>query len=217
MLSRLRRHLITGLIVVAPIGMTALVLVWLFEHLDAILGRWLPPPIRFPGVGLLALLLLLVFTGWMLRWAVGRRAVSWWNRILLRVPFTRRIYNASSQIVQTLLDRDERIFQSVALIEYPSPGSYAVVLVTAAAPDTIGSVLPGEKLVSVFLPTTPNPTTGYLLVVPADRVRILDMTVEDAMKFIISGGVVSPARDRPRLGGLDVERLIREAGRKGPR
>jgi len=216
MLSRLRRYLLTGLIVVAPVGMTVYVLVWLFEHLDAILGQWLPPEVRFPGVGLLALVLILLFTGWMLRWAIGRRALSWWNRVLLRLPLTRRIYNASSQIVQTLLDRDDRIFRSVALIEYPSPGSYAVVLVTAAAPATIAEARPDEELVSVFLPTTPNPTTGYLLVVPADRIRVLDMSVEDAMKFIISAGVVSPEADRPALGGLDVDRLLREARRRRP-
>jgi uncharacterized membrane protein len=216
MLSRLRRYLVTGLIVVAPIGMTVFVLVWLFEHLDAILGQWLPVPVRFPGVGLLALLLILLFVGWMLRWAVGRRLVNWWNGILSRLPLTRRVYNASSQIVQSLLDRDENIFQSVALIEYPSPGSYAVVLVTAPAPSSMGSLHPGEDLVSVFLPTTPNPTTGYLLLVPAERLKIVDMTVEDAMKFIISAGVVAPEPDQPRMRGLDVARLIREARKRSP-
>lgn len=216
MLSRLRRYLVTGLIVVAPIGMTVWVLVWLFEHLDSILGQWLPVPIRFPGVGLLALLLILLFVGWMLRWAVGRRLVSWWNRILSRLPLTRRVYNASSQIVQSLLDRNDRLFQSVALIEYPSPGSYAVVFVTAPAPGSIGTLHPGQELVSVFLPTTPNPTTGYLLLVPAERLKIVDMTVEDAMKFIISAGVVTPEPERPRMSGLDVERLIRDAGKHGP-
>lgn len=215
MLSRLRRYLVTGLIVVAPIGVTAYVLVWLFEHLDAILGQWLPLQVRFPGVGLLALLLILLFVGWMLRWAVGRRLVAWWNRVLSRLPLTRRVYNASSQIVQTFLDRNDRVFQSVALIEYPSPGSYAVVFVTARAPSSVASQRPGEDLVSVFLPTTPNPTTGYLLLIPAERLRIVDMTVEDAMKFIISAGVVTPEPDRPRTRGLDLERLIREAGTHG--
>ncbi len=215
MLSRLRRDLITGLIVVAPIGMTIFILVWLFEHLDAILGQWLPPPVRFPGVGLLALLFILLFVGWMLRWAVGRRLVRGWNRVLSRLPLTRRIYNASSQIVQSMLDRDEKLFQSVALIEYPSPGSWAVVFVTAPAPSSLSEPHPGRSLVSVFLPTTPNPTTGYLLLVPAERLRIVDMSVEDAMKFIISAGVVTPEPDRPRVRGLDLERLIREAGTRG--
>jgi uncharacterized membrane protein len=215
MLSRLRRYLVTGLIVVAPIGMTVWVLVWLFEHLDAILGQWLPAPVRFPGVGLLALLVILLFVGWMLRWAVGRRLVSGWNRILSRLPLTRRVYNASSQIVQSLLDRDENIFQSVALIEYPSAGSYAVVFVTASAPASVAALQPGEDLVSVFLPTTPNPTTGYLLLVPARRLKVVDMTIEDAMKFIISAGVVTPEPDRPRARGLDLDRLGRGGGRRG--
>jgi uncharacterized membrane protein len=215
MLSRLRRDLITDLIVVAPIGMTIFVLVWLFDHLDAILGQWLPPVVRFPGVGLLALLMILLFVGWMLRWALGRRLVSGWNRMLSRLPLTRRIYNASSQIVQSMLDRDEKLFQSVALIEYPQPGTHAMVFVTAPAPRALGSLHPGEELVSVFLPTTPNPTTGYLLLVPAERLKIVDMTVEDAMKFIVSAGVVTPEPERPRVSGLDLERLIREAGTRG--
>lgn len=208
-LSRLRRYLVTGLIVVAPVGVTAFVLVWLFQWLDSILGRHLPAlgVERFPGLGLLALVVLLVFVGWMLRWAVGRKLVGWGNRLLSSLPLTRRIYNATSQIAQTVLARQEALFQSCALIEYPAPGSYTLAFVTARAPEEVEDTL-GSDGVSVFLPTVPNPTTGYLLLLPAHRVRILDMSVEDGMKMVLSAGVVTPGDEDSQLAGLDLERLV---------
>lgn len=208
-LSRLRRYLITGLIVVAPVGVTAFVLVWLFQQLDSILGRYLRAlgGYQFPGLGILVLFVLLVFVGWMLRWAMGRKLVGWWNRILSTLPLTRRIYNATSQIAQTVLARQERLFQSCALIEYPDQGSYTLAFVTARAPDEVRETL-GEDAVTVFLPTTPNPTTGYLILLPAERVRVLDMSVEDGIKMVLSAGTVTPGGDDERpLRGLDLDRL----------
>lgn len=209
LLVRLRRYLITGLIVVAPIGVTVFILVWLFQRLDSILGGYLPAvggP-RVPGLGLLALLLLLLFVGWMLRWAVGRKLVGWWNGVLSRLPLTRTVYNASSQIVQTVLNRKEHLFQSVVLIEYPSPGSYSLAFVTARAPDEVERRI-GTEGVTVFLPTSPNPASGYLLVLPTDRVQVLDMTVEEGMKMVVSAGVVAPGQTGVTLQGLDLERLL---------
>lgn len=206
---RLRGYLITGLIVIAPIFVTVVVLLWLFNTLDAILGRHLPPVLGrdLPGLGLVALVGLLLLVGWISQRALGRRFVSWGNRILSRFPLTRRIYNASSQIVQSVLDRDEKLFQGCALIEYPMPGSYAIVFVTAAAPDEVTEAV-GEDCISVFLPTVPNPTTGWLLVLPASRVRRLKMTVEEGFKLVLSAGVAVPGQERPG-GGIDVERLLR--------
>ena len=216
-LSRLRRYLLTGLIVVAPVGVTAWVLVWLFQRLDSILGQYLRElgGYQFPGVGLLVLVLILLFVGWMLRWAVGRKLVGWGNSLLSRLPLTRRIYNATSQIAQTVLDRQERFFQSCALIEYPHPGSYTLAFVTARAPTEVEDRIEGEA-VSVFLPTAPNPVSGYVLMIPADRVRLLEMSVEDGMKLILSAGAVRPGDDdRPALAGLDLDRLTRLAGPPG--
>lgn len=210
LLTRVRRYLITGLIVVAPVGVTAWILVWLFQRLDSILGRYLPAlgvP-RFPGLGLLVLFLILVFVGWMLRWAMGRKLVGWWNGVLSRLPVVRRIYNASSQIAQTVLARQEKLFQSCALIEYPSPGSHTLAFVTARAPDEVEGEF-GGRGVTVFLPTVPNPTTGYLLFLPAERVQVLEMTVEEGMKMILSAGTVTPGREGAPLAGLDLERLAR--------
>lgn len=206
--GKLRRYLITGLIVVAPVGITAWVLVWLFGSLDSILGRWLPgiEGYRLPGLGLVALLVLLLFVGWMFQWAMGRKLVGWWNSLLSRLPLTRTLYNASSQIVQSVLDRKKRIFEKCVLIEYPCPGSYTLAFVTSRAASETEEAIGGES-VNVFLPTSPNPTTGYLLVLPVERVRPLDMTVEEGIKMVLSAGVVLPGEEDRPLAGLDLDRL----------
>jgi len=188
-LNRLRRYLITGLVVIAPVGVTAFVLVWLFQRLDPILGRFLPGigGRAIPGLGIAALLILLVSVGWFSQRAVGRRALGMWNRLLERVPFARRLHSASAQIVTSVLERD-RLFQHCALIEFPQKGMWALVFETASAPEEVEVVL-GEPSVSVFLPTAPNPTSGYLLMMPRSRVRRLQMPVEDGLKLVLSVGV----------------------------
>lgn len=191
-LNRLRRYLITGLIVIAPVGVTAFVLVWLFQRLDPLLGRFLPGiggrPI--PGLGILALLVLLVGVGWFSQRAFGRRALGLWNGLLERVPFARRLHSASAQIVSSVLERD-RLFQHCALVEFPREGTWVLVFETAPAPDEV-EVSIGEPSVSVFLPTAPNPTSGYLLMMPRSRVRRLQMPVEDGLKLVLSVGVARP-------------------------
>lgn len=215
LLGALRRYLVTGLIVVAPLGVTAFVLVWLFQRLDSLLGRYLTTVgfERFPGLGLAVLLLLLLLSGWMLRWAMGRKLVGWWNAALSRFPLTRSIYNASSQIAQTVLAREEKLFRSCALVEWPVGGAWSLVFVTARSPEAVESTIGGEGI-TVFLPTAPNPASGYIMMFPADRVRMLDMSVEDGMKMVLSAGAVSPGREERPMGGLDLERLVREASRQ---
>lgn len=212
LMSRLRRYLVTGLIVVAPLGVTAWVLRWLFLRLDSILGRYVSTVgvEPFPGMGLFVLVVLLIFVGWMLRWALGRKLVGWWNSVLSRLPLTRTIYNASSQIVQTVLARKERLFQRCALIEYPSPGSFSLAFVTARSPDEIEARM-GTRAITVFLPTAPNPASGFLLMLPAERVHVLEMSVEEGLKLVLSIGAVAPGDDARHVTGLDLDRLIREA------
>lgn len=217
LLGALRRYLITGLIVVAPLGVTAFVLVWLFRRVDSLLGRYVTTlgVERFPGLGILVLVILLVFTGWMLRWAVGRKLVGWWNTALSRFPLTRSVYNASSQIAQTVLAREEKLFRSCALVEWPVGDAWSLVFVTARAPDAVESTIGGAGI-TVFLPTAPNPASGYLMMFPSDRVRMLEMSVEDGMKMVLSAGAVSPGREDRPMGGLDLEKLVREASRREP-
>lgn len=207
-LARLRRYLVVGLIVVAPVGVTAWILSWLFRRLDSVLGQYLPAvgadPV--PGLGLLILVVLLIFVGWTLQWALGRKLVSSWNTVLSRLPLTRSIYNAAAQIVQTLLNRQEKLFQSCVLIEYPMTGSYTLAFITSRAPEEFDEHLEKDGI-TVFLPTSPNPTSGYLLVLPSDRVTPLEMTVEEGIKMVISIGTVIPGREDRPLAGIDLERL----------
>jgi uncharacterized membrane protein len=197
-LHRIRRYLVTGLVVIAPVGVTAYVLVWLFQRLDPILGRHLPAlGIRqVPGLGLLALLLIVFAVGWTSQRALGRRLLFWWNTGLSRLPFARRIYQASAQIAQAVLDREEKLFRYCALVEFPAPGSWALVFETATAPPAVAAVV-GGGAVSVFLPTAPNPTSGYLLVVPRDRVHRIPLSVEDGLKMVLSAGVAVPGATPP--------------------
>ena len=176
--TKLRRYLITGLIVIVPIGVTLLVLNWVFQRLDPILGRHLPAVwgYRPPGLGLLLLVVLLTLVGWISQRAVGRKAVRTWESVLSRVPVARTIYGGSSQIARAVLHREENLFRACAMIEFPAEVEARL----------------GERGISVFLPTAPNPTSGYLLLVPERRVHRLEMTVEEGIKMVLSAGVAYP-------------------------
>jgi uncharacterized membrane protein len=183
----------TGLIVIAPIGVTVWVLSWLFLKLDPIIGRYLPRIYGFEprGLGVVALVLLLIIVGWASQKAMGRRALRVWNAVANRVPVARRLYRASSHVFEAVLTRDQKLFRHCAMIEYPSPGSHTLVFETADAAREVEGVI-GEPSVAVFVPTVPNPTSGFLLFVPRSRVHRLDMTVEEGFKVILSAGMAVP-------------------------
>jgi len=187
-----RRHLLAGLVVIAPIGITAAVLWWLFQTVDGILGRMLNPylPYPIPGLGLVALVLLLVIVGWAAERTIGSRIVALWHGWLERIPLARRIYSASHRIVGTIFRGQTRPFTSVVLVEYPADGRYAIGFLAGDAPETMRAQVPDA--VSVFVPTTPNPTSGWLVIVSRDRVKPLAMTVDEAFTYILSAGSVRP-------------------------
>lgn len=210
--GRLRRYLVLGLIVVAPLGVTAFVLRWLFQRIDVIIGRYLPPiaGVRWPGLGIAALIALLLLAGWISDRALGRRALARWNNLLAHVPLVRRIHGTSSRVVQAVLDREEDLFSYCALIEYPGPDSWALAFATARAPGEVEEAI-DARAVTLFLPTVPNPTSGYLLILPEERVRRLEMSVEDGFRMILSVGAAVPAGD----GGGEIQ-LAREPGGAPP-
>jgi uncharacterized membrane protein len=216
----LRRHLIAGLIVIAPVTATAFVLWWIFQALDGLLGRFLYPVLtRFfpwfvplPGLGLLALLLLLVVVGWAAELAIGSRIVAWWNGLIDRIPITRKIYGAANRIVRTVLGEGARPFQKVVLVEYPSTGRWAIGFLAARAPDMMQKHI--EDAVSVFVPTTPNPTSGYIVIVPRRRVIELQMTVDQAFTYILSAGSVGP--DVMTIEGSPISSLPNNAQEVAP-
>ena len=203
---RLRRYFLVGMVVMAPIGLTFAVLRWLFVNIDAILGV----PLRqatgrpLPGLGLVILVVLLTLVGWVVHRAAGRKLLGWWNGALSRFPLAGRIYSAASQIVQTVFGSRRRLFLGTVLIPYPTDGLWAVAFITNEEQSEMSEVA-GEPCVNVFIPTTPNPTSGFMLVVPRDRVRPISTTVEEAMKLIVSAGAVRARVSRP---GLDVESLL---------
>lgn len=207
----IRRHLIAGLIVIAPITATALVLWWIFQMLDGLLGRFLYPglgslvgreTVVIPGLGLLVLFLLLVGIGFAAQRAIGSRIIAWWHATLERIPLTRRIYTAANRIVRTVFGEESRPFKKVVLVEYPSPGRWAIGFLSAAAPPVIQRHVAASF--SVFVPTTPNPTTGFLIIVPAEYIREVDMTVDEAFTYILSAGSVSPDGVRPPPAHFDM-------------
>ncbi|MDH4044341.1 MAG: DUF502 domain-containing protein [Gemmatimonadota bacterium] len=210
---RLRRYFFVGLVVIAPVGVTVLVLRWIFERLDAILGRPIQAAlgIRIPGLGFVLLGLVVLAVGWVVHQAVGLRILRAWNETLLRFPVAGRLYNAASQIVQSVVSDKSRIFKRTVLVPYPTDGLWAVGFVTNDDAPVMTRIV-GQACVNVFVPTTPNPTSGFLLVIPRTRVIETDISIEEAMKFVISAGAVSPvggATRSPRRG-LDLEDLFRE-------
>jgi uncharacterized membrane protein len=200
---------VVGLVVVAPLGATIFVLTWAFRTIDAILGRPLEQSlgVRAPGLGLAILALLVLLVGWAVHNAVGRRLVQTWNTALSRLPLTRRIYNAGSQIVQALLAGDRRVFSRAVLVPYPTEGSWAVGFVTNERTPILSQIV-GEPCLTVFVPTTFSvPPSGFLLILPPALVRALDMSVEDAFKFVVSAGAVVPTGTAPPAG-LDLTKLL---------
>ena len=209
--TRFRRALLTGIVVIAPVWVTVFVLVWIFERLDSILGRYvrLLWGVQVPGLGLLALVVVLALVGWIAQRAVGRQVIGFWNSLLARLPFTRKLYNAASQIVQAVFAKDRRLLKGCVLIEYPRRGCWTIGFLTHRGAREICEVA-GTDCVTVFLPTVPNPTTGYLLFLPVDDVKPLRMSIEDGFKLIISGGAVVPEGQAREVRGLDLERLWAE-------
>lgn len=210
---RLRRYLLVGLVVSAPVGLTVFVLRWLFFSIDAILGEPLAAVgVRIPGLGFVLLVLILILVGWVVHKAAGRQLLHWWNQALARFPLTGRLYTAVSQIVQSVLGEQRRLFRRTVLIPYPAEGTWAVAFVTnEEAP--LMSKLVGEPCVNVFMPTTPNPTTGFMIVVPRRKIIAAAISIEDAMKLILSAGALSPTGDGPLLvrRGLDLDSLLRDS------
>jgi uncharacterized membrane protein len=204
--ARFRRAFITGVLVVTPLAGTVWILYSLFEKVDGLLGvlvvRLLGRPV--PGLGVLLLLVIVVGAGIFARNFIGRRLIRWGNLILYRIPLFNRIYIALKQIFEVFLGERKTVFQRVVLFEYPRPGIHAIGFVTSRSSGEIQERTE-QSLVNVFLPTTPNPTSGFLLFIPEADLIPLDMTVEEGIKLVISGGAVTPER-------LPIERAERDRG-----
>jgi uncharacterized membrane protein len=202
---RLRNYLFAGIIVTAPVSIT-LYLVWYFlRYFDDSVGQFIPTrynpetylPFSLPGIGLLVIMGLLALIGWLAAGIVGRTIMHTGERLLHRTPIVRGIYGTLKQLFETMLSQSSRSFREVVLIEYPRAGIWSLAFVTGEPSGEIARRHGGD-LLSVFVPTTPIPAYGFLLFLPATDVIRLDMTVEDGMKLVISGGIVMPPERNPR-------------------
>jgi uncharacterized membrane protein len=197
-----RRRLIAGLIVIAPLGVTVWVLWWMFALVDGILGDFLQTVlgVRIPGLGLVLLVLILVGVGWLAEETVGARILEWWHGALDRVPLVSRLYGATRRIVGSVFGgKEQRFFREVVFFEYPTRGQWTLGFVTGGVPPALEDRVDGG--VTVFLPTSPNPVTGFLIIVPEDRIVRLPITVEEGFTFILSAGAVPPAARPPAKPG----------------
>lgn len=199
MLKRLRTFFVAGLIAITPAAVTYLVLRWLFLTVDGFFGTPLEAYFQrrlgfhVPGTGLLATVLIVLVVGILATNLVGRRLLAYLEGWLQKLPVVRSVYATMRQITDAFWKQDQNAFKRVVLVEYPRRGSWAVGFVTGEVPASrFDMEAPDGLLYNVFLPTTPNPTSGFLLMLPASEVKLLDISVEDGLKLVISGGVVVP-------------------------
>jgi len=204
--KRLRRYLVAGLLVWIPLGITILLISFAVRQMDKSLGlipaKYQPSvllqqlfmtqdPVQIPGLGVIFILLVVLLTGVFVANFIGRAFVGGWESLMHRVPIVRSIYSGAKNFAEIVFSDSSRSFKNVLLIEYPRKGIYSLAFQTS---EYLGEVQArtGEEVVGCFVPTTPNPTSGFIIMVPRRDVTVLDMEVDEALKMIISLGVVVP-------------------------
>ena len=205
----MRAYFLAGILVTAPISITLYLAFLLFRAVDEAVTALLPPrfnpetylpdtwhPIGIPGIGLVILIVGLTLIGWLTAGFIGRLFLRVSESILARIPAVRSLYAATKQILETVLAKQSSAFREVVLVEYPRRGMWVLGFITGT---TEGEVqhLTEDTLINIFVPTTPNPTSGFLVFVPKSEVVVLDMTVEEGIKMVVSAGIVTPKDRRP--------------------
>ena len=198
--GRIRNYFLTGLVVAGPLLITAY-LTWSFINwVDNLVRPFIPPVYRpetylpwpIPGTGLIVAFVALTLLGFLTANLVGRTLVGWGESLLNRMPIIRPLYRTTKQIFETLFSKTGSSFRKVALVEFPAPGMWSLVFISTQPSSDIANRLPGEDNVSVFLPCTPNPTTGFFFFVERKDLIEIDISVEAAMSLVISAGMVQP-------------------------
>ena len=191
---RLRNNFIAGVVVLIPIGITIYLTLFITKISSKLLPKELNPnnylPYNIPGVEIIISIILITFIGWLSLSFIGKKLLEIFNNVLKKIPILRTIYSAFVQMLDIFTKSDENI-KNVVLVEYPRKGSWAVGFATRENKSEI-SIKAKQNLVNVFVPTTPNPTSGFLLMFPKEEVVYLDMTFEQASKFIVSAGTSNP-------------------------
>ena len=196
----LRAYFLTGLVVTAPIGITIWATLWFVGLFD----RWIKPlipinynpdnylPFSVPGVGLVLALVVITLIGALAANLVGRTMLNMWDRMLNRTPIVRSLYKGTKQLFETVFSQKGASFRSVALIEWPRKGLYSIVFVSREVDGSQVGLEKGRRMYAVYVSTTPNPTSGYVMFVDIEDALILDLSVEDGLKLVISMGLVFP-------------------------
>ncbi|HIP24326.1 MAG TPA: DUF502 domain-containing protein [Rhodobacteraceae bacterium] len=199
-LHRFRTNFFTGVVIVAPVMLTFYLLWWAINLVDGLIVPWVPKiynpstyiGIDIPGFGVIVFLIFTAAVGALTKGLFGRQLVRFGENFVDRMPVVRSIYNALKQIAETVLSQSSNSFQNACLVEYPRKGIWAIAFVSTETKGEVLEKLPPDAMLSIFLPTTPNPTSGFLLFLPKKDVILLDMTVEEAAKLVISAGLVTP-------------------------
>jgi uncharacterized membrane protein len=201
--GRLRTWFLAGLLITAPFALTLYVTLGIVRWVDDLIGPLIPPhyrpevyfnlPFAIPGTGLVVVIVGLTLIGALAATLLGRFFLRLNDRILARLPIVRSLYGALKQMFETLLSQKSGAFRQVVLVQFPIAGTWAIGFVAGEPPDAIRHSI-SEEAVTVFVPTSPNPTSGYILFVPRADALAVDMTVEEGLKLVVSGGIVSTAK-----------------------
>jgi uncharacterized membrane protein len=206
MMASVRKWLLAGLLVIVPVAITIWVLEWIVSTLDQTLlilpSSWHPDKLlgmHIPGFGVLLAFAILLALGALASNFVGNKLLNWWNALLNRIPVVRSIYSGVKQVSDTLFSDSGNAFRKAVLIQWPREGVWTIAFVTGAPGGDVANYLQSDYL-SVYVPTTPNPTGGYFVMLKSSDCIELKMSVDDALKYIVSMGVVAP-NTLPRVMG----------------
>lgn len=204
--ARLRSSFLTGIVVILPVGLTIWLIWTLAGWVDGVVLPLVPQTVQpekyiginLRGVGIIFFLIFTIIVGWIAKGLIGRSLIRYGENLVGRMPVVRSIYNGAKQLAETVFAQTERSFEKACLIQYPRKGIWAIGFVSTEAKGEVARrAETGSDLMSIFVPTTPNPTSGFLLFVPKEDVIELEMTVEDAAKLVISAGLVYPNSKDP--------------------
>ncbi len=207
----MKKYFVTGLLIWIPLAITFMVIAWIVSTLDRIL-LWIPEHwqpkvligLDIPGIGVAVTLLIILLTGLIGANVLGQRLVLIWEALLARIPVVKSIYSSVKQVSDTLFSSSSHAFRKALLVQYPRQGAWTIGFLTGKPGGDAARHLSGDYI-SIYVPTTPNPTSGFFLMVPRADVIELEMSVDEALKYVISMGVVSPGKkaDAPELARLE--------------
>ena len=207
----MRRYLVAGLLVWLPLGATfyviRLLVGWMDQSLLLLPDRFRPENLlgfNIPGLGVALSLAILLLTGLIAANLFGRKLVNLWEQLLSRIPLVRSVYSAVKQLVETMFADNGKSFRKVVLVEFPRRGLWTLAFLTSEEQGTVQQAT-GQDVISVYVPTTPNPTGGYFILVPREDVREIDLSVDEGLKLLLSMGAVNPAKESVADGLAEAE------------